>query len=137
MVMGYRHLEKEVGFTKGRGGKYKHSIDVKFEVSDDKIDGILEKNTAQDDSPKLLVFSNSDNISLITIVADGHNITVDGTDIVHGIIILLGTYYIANLQYPRCYSQFLGLIQEVGLKEEYKGTTSTGYTNWMSLIKDI
>ena len=50
------YLEEEVGFKKGKGGKYKHSIELHCEVEDANIDGLLEKATNEDDTPNLVVF---------------------------------------------------------------------------------
>ena len=66
----------------------------------------------------LVVFAISDTILLLAIAADHNVISVEGTDVIHGLIVLLGTYYCTDQEYPMCYSQFLGILQTIGLKEE-------------------
>ena len=91
-----------------------------YEVEHADIDGLLEKTTDEDDVLKLVVFANSDTISLLVMAADYNVINAEGIDVIHGLIVLLGTYYCTDQEYPRCYSQFLGISQTIGLTEEFK-----------------
>ena len=51
-IMALRYFEAKVGLNKGKGGKYKHSIEVHYKVEYANIDGLLEKTTHEDDMPK-------------------------------------------------------------------------------------
>ena len=44
-IMALSYVEAEVGFKKGKVGKYKHSIEVHYEVEDANIDGLLQNAT--------------------------------------------------------------------------------------------
>ena len=73
-------------------------------------------------------------ILLLAIAADHNVISVEGIDVIHGLIVLLGMYYCTDQDYPWCYSQFLGILQTIGLKEEikgFKGVKTNGYVQWM------
>ena len=131
-VMALRFLEKQVGFKRGRGGKYKNVVEVKWEVGDERIGEELEKSSSVDDSPKLIIFSNSENVVLICLVGDGTIVNIDGTDVCHALLVLMSVYYILDMRYPRCYSQFLGILQEIVMKEKFIGKCSSGMVEWMS-----
>ena len=133
-VMAIRYLEKQVGFKKGRGGKYQHSLEVKWEVDDQSIAREIEKSSTEDDSPKLVIFSNSESVVLICLVGDGCTVNIEGTDVRNAILILICLYYIFDLRFPRCYSQFLGIMQEIVIQDKYKGTSSSGMVEWMSKL---
>ena len=134
-AMAVRYLEKEVGFKKGRGGKYQNSLEMKWEVDDDSIGKELEKCSYEDDSPHLVVFSNSENVVLISLVGDKTTVNIDGTDVRNSLLILISLYYILDMRFPRCYSQFLGILQEVVILDKYKGPCSTGMIEWMSKLR--
>ena len=136
-VMAFRYLEKQVGFKRGRGGKYKNVVEVKWEVGDEKIGHELEKCSDVDDSPKLVIFSNSENVVLICLVGDGTIVNIDGTDVCNALLVLMSVYYILDMRYPRCYSQFLGILQEIVLKDKFQGTSSSGMIEWMSKFTSI
>ena len=126
-IKAMRYLEKEIGYKRGKGGKFKNSIEIEYEVPDDKIDETLKKFSEQDEHPKIIVIFNSGNVVLTAVVADSRVISVKETDIVHAIIVMIGLYYICDMKFPRCYGQFLGMLQEVAIKEKYSGSTSTGF----------
>ena len=87
----------------------------------------------KDDSPILIAFTSvgSCNIELLAIVGDETVLTIDSTDIIEGLLILMSVYYVFDLAYPRMYCQFLGLIQHIILGEIYKGKKSQGFLNVM------
>ena len=133
-VMALRFLEKQAGFKKGRGGKYKNSLEVKWEINDDGISKEIEKCSEIDEAPKLLIFSNSENVVLICLVGDRTTVNIEGTDVQNALLILICFYYIIDLDFPRCYSQFLGIVQELVIKDKFTGNSSTGMIEWMSKL---
>lgn len=133
-VMALRYLESFVGFKKGRGGRFKHCIDVKWEVDDERISAELEKASDVDDSPKLVIFSNSENVVLISCVGDNQIVNIEGVDVRNSLLILISLYYILDLNFPRGYSQFLGVVQEIVVKDKFKGNCSGGMIEWMSTM---
>lgn len=133
-VMALRYLEKQVGFKKGRGGKYQHCLEVKWEVDDEGIGREIEKSSKINESPKLLIFSNSENVVLICLVGDDTLVNIDGIDVRNAVLILMFLYYLLDVSFPRCYSQFLGIFQEIVMKDKFKGSCSAGMTEWMSKL---
>ena len=88
-VFGMRNRVQE---KKGKGEKYKHSVEVHYKVEDANIDGLLEKATDEDWNDQLVAFANSDTISLLARAADYDVINIQWIDVIHGLIVLLGMY---------------------------------------------
>ena len=133
-IKAMRYLEDQIAYKRGRGGKSKNTIEIEYEVPDDKIDEKLKKLAEEDDHPRIIAIFNSGNVVLTAVVADSRVITLKDTDIVHGIIVMIGLYWICDMKFPRRYSQLMGMLQKVAVREKYSGSTSTGFSDWMSFI---
>ena len=66
----------------------------------------------------------------------GENVVIKflGSTVWEAALVLLGTYYIADLEYPAIYGQFLGLLQQFILEDPY--TLSKG-TNLIMVFKSL
>ena len=135
-IMALNYLESEVGFKRGKGGKFQNCIVIKNEIPDDKVDDVLKNQSNADDCPKLIVIMNSGSVVLVSAVGDARVISIKETEIIHGLMVLIGLYYICGLSFPRPYGQFLGIMQEIGMKEQYKGSKSQGFMQWMSILRN-
>ena len=124
-------IQRKVSFRQGRGGCSQEVIKLKQDVADEDVEKYLQSEA--DDSPVLIAFTSAGgcNIELLSVIGDGIVLTIDTTDIIEGLLILLSTYYVFDLQYPRMYCQFLGFMQHVILGDIYDGKKSQGFLNVM------
>ena len=119
-AMAFRYLEKEIGFRKGKGGKYKNIVQTLWDVEDDRIE---EKcRTDENEAPKLLVFIKNEDVCMTCIVGDTLQLNLNSCDVINGLVHVLVSYYVFDIAYPRCYSQSLGLMQELVMNEKFKGS---------------
>ena len=131
--MAFRYLEKEIGFRKSRGGKYKNIVQTLWDVEDERIE---EKCiTEENDAPKLLVFIKNEDVSMTCIVGDTLQLNLNSCDVINGLVHLMVCYYIFDIGYPRCYSQILGLLQELVLNEKFKAPITNKFTEWCTYLK--
>jgi hypothetical protein len=100
------------------------------DVPDDKL--ALETRSPPNDAPRLIIFYNSEDdvIKGSFITADGvaSKLNPDG-GVCSGLFHLLLTYYIFNLDYPKNYSQVLGLLQHYVMQEPFTGKKTAGYVH--------
>ena len=70
-AMAFRYLEQEIGFRKGRGGKYKNIVQTLWDTEDDRVEEkcISEENEA----PKLLVFIKNEDVSMTVLSVIRYN----------------------------------------------------------------
>ena len=93
------------------------------------------------EAPRLVVFSEDDeavinNIKSTFIVAD--TIVIEtGADMKEAILSLLGVYYVCCMEYPKLYSQILGLLQTyiVG-NMPFDKKTSAKYKSFVSKLNN-
>ena len=131
--MAFRHLEKEIGFRKGKGGKYKNIVQTLWDIDDDRIEEkcVREENEA----PKLLVFIKNEDVSMTCIVGDTLQLNMNSCDVINGLVHLMASYYAFDISYPRCYSQSLGLMQEVVMNEKFKSSKTNKFNEWCTYLK--
>ena len=131
-AMAFRYLEKEIGFRKGKGGKYKNIVQTLWDVEDDRIE---EKcRTDENDAPKLLVFIKNEDVCMTCIVGDTLQLNLNSCDVINGLVHVLVSYYVFDIAYPRCYSQSLGLMQELVMNEKFKGAKTNKFTEWCTYL---
>ena len=132
-AMAFRHLEKEIGFRKGKGGKYKNIVQTLWDIDDDRIE---EKCvTEENEAPKLLVFIKNEDVSMTCIVGDTLQLNMNSCDVINGLVHLMASYYVFDIGYPRCYSQSLGLMQEVVMNEKFKSSKTNKFNEWCTYLK--
>ena len=132
-AMAFRYIEKEIGFRKGRGGKYKNIVQALWDVEDERIE---EKcKTEENEAPKLLVFIKNEDISMTCIVGDILQLNLNSCDVINGLVHVLASYYVFDIAYPRCYSQNPGLMQELVMNEKFKAATTNKFTEWCTFLK--
>src|ERR1700759_3975813 len=105
-----RKIEAETGFQKGKGGRSESVLRVVDDVPEADIPKHLE--THRNHGPMLVVFMIGDHFELGTVVADGIQIETQAADMLQAFLVLLATYYVFDLSYPRAYSQLLGFFQQ-------------------------
>ena len=95
--------------------------------------------TGEKDPPRLLVIKSDDKITAIFIVGDGVHISCRGNKVTDAVITLLGVYYVFDLDYPKIYSQILGILQtHVVGGVPFEGKKSAKYRTFNnSLLKQI
>lgn len=69
------------------------------------------------------------------IVAEGHKINAQTSNILDTVIALLAAYYVFDLNYPAMYGQFLGFLQQFVLEEPYIYFKGTNFQTLSSRIK--
>ena len=132
-AMAFRYLEKEIGFRKGKGGKYKNIVETLWDVEDDRVE---EKCiTQENEAPKLLVFLKNENVAMTCIVGDTLQLNMNSCDVTKGLVHLLACYYVFDIDYPRCYSQSLGIMQEVVMNEKFKASKTNKFNEWCTYFK--
>ena len=67
---------------------------------------------------RLVIFEEADKVQAVFIVADGMHIYRKHKSVAPGVITLLATYYVFNLEYPKIYSQLLGMLKNQPLQNK-------------------
>lgn len=98
----------------------------------DTVDKLLQ--TLPNTPPKLIALKKAGELVNIAIVADGSVILMDTTIVEEAITLLVGFYYVVDLEYPRIYSQLLGFFQQVALQQPFEGHKTNGFSQ---LVKKI
>lgn len=80
----------------------------------------------EEDAPVLVVFFDTEHNSLCNyIIGDDTKIFGQTINIIDGIILLMASYYVFDLEYPIIYSRVLGIIQHWVLGDIFTQTKST------------
>ncbi|XP_013389781.1 uncharacterized protein LOC106158388 isoform X1 [Lingula anatina] len=116
-----RYMEEETKFERGKGTKTK-SILVLCQGSDQ------PPLTSVEDAPYLAVFRSEDNVLQHTcVIANGCRIEVKSNSAEQAVLVLLAVYCCFQLEYPKEYSQILGIFQQYLLGIPYMGIKSKKY----------
>ena len=91
-------------------------------IADNAVAQSLE--TAESEPLHLVVLTVGDDITGVFIVGDTAVIKVPKTDILSATLLLLVSYYVFDLDYPRVYANFLGVLQTLAIGEPYMKDTS-------------
>ena len=104
-----------------------------WDIDDDRIE---EKCvTEENEAPKLLVFIKNEDVSMTCIVGDTLQLNMNSCDVINGLVHLMASYYAFDIGYPRCYSQSLGLMQEVVMNEKFKSSKTNKFNEWCTYLK--
>ena len=103
-----------------------------FQLEGEKIERLL--SSAKQSAPKLIAISKEDLIVNMAIVCDGVYILLETKETVEAMLVLLGIYYITDLEYPRVYAQVLGFLQQTVLLQQYEGHKTSGFIQFMKRI---
>ena len=119
-------MEKETGYSNGKGEKTSSFISI-FEDIDEKYFDKYTKSH-EEEGPRLVMFLNGkEQLEMAVIVTDSCKIYCQAKSILDSIIILLASYYVFNLDYPRKYYQCLGFLQQYVLWDVFTGDKSSKY----------
>lgn len=126
-------MEKEIGFSRGRGGPSKSCFTLVEDVAPRDVEKKLV--TQPEDRPRLVIFMMEKNkVEMMKIIGDEHVIDLDVKGVAEAILMLCITYFTFRLNFPRCLSQLMGLLQHCILKENFKGKKSTRF---IEIISDV
>ncbi|XP_071803273.1 uncharacterized protein [Asterias amurensis] len=131
-----RYIERATGFEKGKGTKSKSVITIKEDIPDGEVEAALK--TAELEPPRILVIKRGGAIIGIFISGDGVSIrchTSTDKTVTSAIITLLGVYYVFHLEYPKMYSQLLGILQTHLLRGiPFDGKKSAKYRSFSTVL---
>ena len=85
--------------------------------------------------PHIIALTTNEKVNLLEIVGDGTIINVSEVDVPYAIILLMCSYYVFDLAYPRRFCQTLGFFQHKVLDEEFLDTNSSGFINFLHKIE--
>ena len=130
-------MEKETGYSNGKGEKTSSFISI-FEDIDEKYFDKYTKSH-EEEGPRLVMFlKGKEQLEMAVIVTDSCKIYCQAKSILDSIIILLASYYVCNLDYPRKYNQWLGFSQQYVLRDAFTGDKSSKYKHFLkNIMNDI
>ena len=70
-----KKIEKKVGFSRGRGGTSKSCVKIKKNIPDKDIEKYLISK--EEETPKIIIFADGDNIEMINIIGDGIVVNIE------------------------------------------------------------
>ena len=76
-----------------------------FQLEDDGKLGRLLSSAPPESAPKLVAIEKDERFVNMAIVCDGTHILLETVDSIEAIAVLIGLYYLADLDYPKAYSQ--------------------------------
>lgn len=126
-------LNKKTGKTKGKGKASDCCFIVLDDIPDEQMDKYLESE--EDEYPRLVLFFKSGRFFEAKVVSDGVVVHTQADNIAYALIILLGCYYVFNIEYPRVYSQFLGFLQVIVAGERWTGNKGQGFVQTLDLVQ--
>lgn len=97
------------------------------DIAADEIDTELasEKGSA----PRMVVFLGEHaDFQEAVIIGDTIKVLTHAKNIEYALLLLIGCYYVAGLEYPKIYSNFLGFVQQFVVGEAFVGDKSSNYT---------
>ncbi|KAG8188438.1 hypothetical protein JTE90_008005 [Oedothorax gibbosus] len=122
------YMESEVAFTRGK--IVSESIFVhKTDLPEEEI--MQNVKSIENSFPQLYIFSNGDELKRTLVAGDTTIVNTRTTDLSEAILVLIAAYYTFSLDYPPCFAQILGLLQNFVVGESYEGTKSPKYVKFM------
>ncbi|XP_063959686.1 uncharacterized protein LOC135155065 [Lytechinus pictus] len=129
-----QYIEKKTAFDRGKGSKTEAVISIKKEVPDEDVEAHM--TSGKKEPPRLVIFvTGEEDVTGCFIVSDEVTIDCKVTNLTKAFMQLIAAYYVFNLEYPKMYSQLLGLVQSYVLKEPYNGQKSSKYRNFEVLLR--
>lgn len=132
MIDVIHYIVKQTRFSKGKVQKTMSIIDVLKDKADDSTEQHLTNPKGQ--GPQLRIFVKGSTFDFAAIVCDGTHIEPQAADSVNAILLLLATYYVFDVQYPRPYSQILGFLQQYVLDDLYTGLKCANFLHFVSRL---
>ena len=108
--------------------KFVYSCSLLFQnIPDEEVEVNLKSTDL--DAPHLVVFEDEEGrIKKTFLVGHGAHAEMVTTTMTTALLTLIGTYFVLNMQYPKCYSGVLGIFQSYWLNEsQYVGWKSTPF----------
>ena len=100
-----------------------------------KVETLLESKAAS--PPHLVVIMKHNELELCYVLGDQVQINCQ-SGVLDGLVVLLGTYYVCDLDYPDIFSQALGILQQHVLGDVYTGKKGTNFILFTkSLSKEL
>ena len=131
-----KKLEKKVSDGCGRGGPSKSCFKIKENVQDEDIEKYLQSK--EEETPKILLFLDTDGVEIIHIVGDGIVVETERKDVEYSLVALAAAYYVFDLTFPRELEQFLELIKHYILEDEDKKKKKTsGFIEMLHKVENI
>ena len=130
-----RKLEKKVSYGRGHGGQSKSCIEVKKNVADSDIEKYLRSK--EEDIPRIVIFSDDENIEMINIVGNGIVVQMDQKSVEYGLVVLTASYYVYDLAFPREFEEFLEFIKHcIFDDEDKKKKNPSGFIEMLHKLSD-
>ena len=128
-------LTSQIGMKAGKGGPgSKAPYRIWHDIPEGKVDQKLTSSAL--DSPFLVLFFKNDTFELGAITVDTKVIYCQANSILDALLLLLASYYVFDLHYPRPYSQALGFLQQEGLKKQFVEKKSSGFAHLLAKCSD-
>ena len=89
---------------------------------------MLDKETEKGSPAHLVIFFLDADIEEAVIVGDSIRVLAHTKKLEEAVLLLLGVYYVAGLNYPKMYSNVLGLLQQLIIGEAFVGEKSSNLT---------
>ena len=102
----------------GRGGPSKSCFKIKENIQDEDIEKYLQSK--EEETPKIVIFLETDGVEIIHIVGDGIVVETERKDVEYSLVALAAAYYVFDLAFPRELEQFLEFIKHYILEDEDK-----------------
>ena len=91
--------------------------------------------TEDKEPPHLIIFKHDGEVTASFVVGDGVSIMTEKS-VSAATLVLIATYYLFNMEYPKIYSQLLGILQtQVVRSVPYEGKKSSKYSTFNTLLK--
>ena len=111
-------MEKKVSYGRGCGGPSESCFKIKENVQDEDIEKFLW--TKEEETPKIVIFLDTDGVEIIHIVGDGIVVETERKDVEYSLVALAAAYYVFDLAFPRELEQFFEFIKHYILEDEDK-----------------
>ena len=82
------------------------------------------------------MFSKGEKIEKMYISGDCSVIDIDSTELLDALIILMATYYTFGIEYPKSFSQILGLFQIYVVGDSFDGVKSNKFKMFMKTLNN-
>lgn len=126
-------MEKKVGYSRGRCVQQKSCLKVKKDIPDKEIEKNLK--TKEEDTPRLVVFMDGDDIEIIYLVGNGTVVNIETKSVAYSLVVLTAAYYVFDLAFPREYEQFLEFIKHyIFMDEDIKKKKTAGFIDLLHKV---
>ncbi|GBM22903.1 hypothetical protein AVEN_202159-1 [Araneus ventricosus] len=127
-----RFIEDQIAFSRGKSSFFKSIIVHKINIPEHEM--LQQVQSIENSSPLLYIFSDGVQLQKALVAGDKTVIHTNTTDLNEALIILIATYYTFSIEYPKSFSQILGLLQTYVVGESYEGTKSNRYSAFVKKI---